>query len=284
MKRKNEARQGKGFTLVELLVVVAIIALLVSILLPTLSRAKELTKRAICGTNLKGIGSSAFIYANDFNDCFPVAPAVMYTGGSTYDKWGGKTDGTWRTTAPTTSDDTVSVTASQWIFVREDYCGVNFFLCPSAKNKADDFKDSSGNQKSLDDLYDFMSRDNISYSFQMPYGMYLVRGTSNSGIAYAADKNPFFDDTNDTGSRVDDPDPAEDDPSNNSNNHGKDGQNVLYIDTHVSWEESANVGISDDHIYTRYNSAVGGAEGNRKIGIAVNSWAIKENDDSVLTP
>ena len=129
-----------------------------------------------------------------------------------------------------------------------------------------------------------MSRDNISYSFQMPYGRYPAKGTSMSGLAYAADKNPFFDDTNDTGSRVSDLDPAEDDKSNNSNNHGKDGQNVLYIDTHVSWEESANVGISDDHIYTRYSSSAGGSEGNRKIGIAVNNWAVKEEDDSVLTP
>ena len=122
---RNRGRAGrivmkrtKGFTLVELLVVVAIIALLVSILLPTLSRAKELTKRTICGTNLKGIGSSAFIYASDSDDFFPVAPAVMYTGGSAYDKWSGKTDGTWRIIAPSKTNDTVSVTASQWIFVR----------------------------------------------------------------------------------------------------------------------------------------------------------------------
>ena len=60
MKRKLRA-----FTLIELLVVIAIIALLISILLPSLSRARELSKRLVCASNIKGVGTSAKIYAND---------------------------------------------------------------------------------------------------------------------------------------------------------------------------------------------------------------------------
>ena len=58
----------KAFTLIELLVVIAIIALLISILLPSLSRARELSKRLVCASNIKGIGTSAKIYANDNNE------------------------------------------------------------------------------------------------------------------------------------------------------------------------------------------------------------------------
>jgi prepilin-type N-terminal cleavage/methylation domain-containing protein/prepilin-type processing-associated H-X9-DG protein len=60
-------RHGGGFTLIELLVVVAIISLLVSILLPSLQKAKDLAKDAICLTNLRSCGLSFSLYAQDFN-------------------------------------------------------------------------------------------------------------------------------------------------------------------------------------------------------------------------
>ena len=66
-----------GFTLIELLVVIAIIALLVSILLPSLQKAQMLAKRAVCASNLKQLGNSAFMYDADF-DSFPVHNPAAY--------------------------------------------------------------------------------------------------------------------------------------------------------------------------------------------------------------
>lgn len=57
----------RGFTLIELLVAVAIIALLIAILLPTLGRAKELSKRTVGASRLKGVGQALNIYAADFD-------------------------------------------------------------------------------------------------------------------------------------------------------------------------------------------------------------------------
>jgi prepilin-type N-terminal cleavage/methylation domain-containing protein len=54
--------RGKGFTLVELLVVVSIIALLISILLPSLGAARETTRRAVCASNLHQINAAALAY------------------------------------------------------------------------------------------------------------------------------------------------------------------------------------------------------------------------------
>ena len=66
------ARQGQtGFTLIELLVVVSIIALLVSILLPSLNQAKELAKRTICASNLRNLGLGFAMYANDYKGRTP---------------------------------------------------------------------------------------------------------------------------------------------------------------------------------------------------------------------
>src|SRR5437763_3428265 len=61
-----------GFTLVELLVVIGIIALLISILLPTLNKARESAKRAACLSNLRQVQQAIAIYANQYKDHVPL--------------------------------------------------------------------------------------------------------------------------------------------------------------------------------------------------------------------
>ena len=57
-----------GFTIVELLVVMAVISLLTSILLPALAMSRETAKAAQCSSNLRQLGFAHAAYGNEYND------------------------------------------------------------------------------------------------------------------------------------------------------------------------------------------------------------------------
>src|SRR5262245_21151090 len=138
MKTKKAA-----FTLVELLVVVAIIALLISILLPSLSRAREEAKRTKCRAVVAGIGKACYIYQEENLGVFPTAadaindtnaPLVTYV--SAQGGYMGGHDNLPRDEVSVRARGSegstqLSTSRSLWILVRSGAVVPSNFLCPS---------------------------------------------------------------------------------------------------------------------------------------------------------
>jgi prepilin-type N-terminal cleavage/methylation domain-containing protein len=86
MRRHRQFGFTRGFTLVELLVVIGIIAVLIAMLLPALNRARSQAKAVQCQSNLRSIGQGLLIYANTNKGVLP--PGFMSPiGGSSGTQW-----------------------------------------------------------------------------------------------------------------------------------------------------------------------------------------------------
>ncbi|HXK36020.1 MAG TPA: DUF1559 domain-containing protein [Candidatus Paceibacterota bacterium] len=69
----------RGFTLMELLVVVAIISLLLSLLVPSLRKARSVARRVVCSHNLKQIELAVSMYTGDHDTMYPCAQDPVST-------------------------------------------------------------------------------------------------------------------------------------------------------------------------------------------------------------
>lgn len=82
-------RGGRAFTLVELLVVVATVALLLALLMPALSHARAQSRLSVCLSNLREIGLGIEAYALQHKDAIPRGPAepIPYFPDQGWDEW-----------------------------------------------------------------------------------------------------------------------------------------------------------------------------------------------------
>jgi len=109
-----------GFTLVELLVVMAIIALLLSILMPALGKARSLTKRLVCANNLRQIDLAIRLYLNNNDDTYPSTQDPVYIDPNTGDivwLWMGRG---WRGFVEPYLDSNIDVNNPSVLFCPED--------------------------------------------------------------------------------------------------------------------------------------------------------------------
>jgi len=269
----------KGFTLVELLVVIAIIALLMGILMPALARVRQLAFRMVCGTNLSGIGKAMLIYANDYEDELPRAggrntnwgAVKAWTAADRRTAFGLVADGT---------GGTASVSSCFYLLVKYAEVTPKSFICKgdagTTEFKLADRTSIPANFE-LIDAWDFGDATenfkHCSYTYHVPFGLYALTTSNEPGFAVAADRNPWIK------SPASDPLPfaafkpdagatggvgtSDDAKKGNAISHQSDGQNVLFLDSHVEFAKRAYCSIEDDNIYTvSKNATMGDALGN----------------------
>jgi len=256
LSTKETKMKKKGFTLVELLVVIAIIALLMGILMPALARVRQIAFRMVCGTNLSGIGKAMLIYANDYNDELPRAggpgaiwaPKIVYNATNPIQAYS-MSNGT----------GVATITSSLYLLVKYAEVTTKSFIC-KGDSGVSEFE--PGNNIDVTALWDFGAQDTrnfCSYSYHQPYCItgktgYPLTTSSEPGLAVAGDPNPWLD-KNAVGSK----DFAaftvgggkELANIGNSVTHQDEGQNILFLDTHVDFENVSYCGINEDNVFTQ---------------------------------
>jgi prepilin-type N-terminal cleavage/methylation domain-containing protein/prepilin-type processing-associated H-X9-DG protein len=223
-------KRSKAFTLIELLVVVAIIALLISILLPSLSRARELSKRTVCMANERGIGQAFYIYAQDPPSVFPALAGITDSGQMDLFKTAN------RRTEPSTTG-IPSPTVDLWVIVRANDTTPKQFICPSTTDVQDPAQDTTI-------YYDFEGIGNLSYGYQYQHSTNrrIIGTSSEPTFPMLGDGNPYIKGGIQVSAVLND---RQGSGRGNSNNHtNREGQNVLFQDGHVSFEKGPDVGLS----------------------------------------
>lgn len=126
-ERGRNQEKTKAFTLIEILVTIAIISILAAILFPVFARARESARRASCMSNLKQIGLGMMMYVQDYDETYPLSN----TGGTQTD-----TSMPGRHFATTTSGECEANCISWMDLVYPYVKSIQLFVCPSVREEA----------------------------------------------------------------------------------------------------------------------------------------------------
>lgn len=233
--------------------------------------------RQTCATNLSGLGKAMLIYSNDYEDELPMAGGKVNQWVPRIPNWMAPSrqrafdiniDRTGSTALPAGK---ITTTSSLYLLVKYSEVAPGKFVCPSEpKTRAfrlNDAKETLPIGLEFIDAWDFGGRyddcnnpsRHCSYSYHVSFDHKdSLTLAHDAGMAVLADRNPWIDpnrvhDANLGWARFLEASEGAD-PNlirlGNSDAHHREGQNVLFLDSHVAFQTRAACGVGADNIYT----------------------------------
>ncbi len=256
--------KSSKLTLVEVLVVVLACLFLLACVGAALCNSRSKSFRIECARNLSKIAKAMLIYANDYEDELPRAGGrnsmwgryVNWDASNRFAAYGLSADG---------SGGQATISSSLYFLVKYAEVAPKYFVCPGDSGttvfKLSDYPNRNPAIDEYIHAWDFGPEawKHCSYSYHMPYCLYPLTTSSEPGMAVAADRNPWISSPNADAevfsAFIPDIPPnftgtTDQAKHGNAITHQKDGQNVLFLDGHVSFEKRPYCGIQDDNIYT----------------------------------
>lgn len=261
----------RGIGRVEVVVVTLVAILVLALALPACRRVRTDASRQVCLAHLGEIGRAMLLYANDNGGKFP-QPGGRHSRWGTVPRWHALTRQSAFGTAADGSGGQASISSAFYLLVKYAQLQPGDCICPgdvgSTEFKLSDRRDLPEDFK-LTDAWDFGpdAPDHCSYAYHSPFGPLALSTSSEPGMAVAADYSPWI---LTRAGRLESPslfkpdpvgtkEPSEAARRGNSTLHGRDGQSVLFVDGHVSFENRSDCGVDHDNIYMVSNRAEGGS-------------------------
>jgi hypothetical protein len=254
----------KRLTRADALILGAASVLVIALVPVLLAKPREQSSRQVCGANLAQIGKIMLLYANDYQGALPRAGGPTTTWGivpswmavARYPAFGlnAKAQG-----------GTATISSCFFLLVKYYEAPTRLFICRDDKGTTE-FR-LSGLGKAvptnfkLTDGWDFGPRTesfkHCSYSYHIPYSGYPLTTARDPNLPMAADRNPWLKSPMAPPSVVANFRPdippyggtSEQACAGNAVTHGRDGQNVLFLDGRVSFKKRSYCGLDDDNIY-----------------------------------
>ena len=244
-------------THIEVLVIAGLCLFLLAVLPVACRKARTDAGQTLCARNLALLGQAMFVYANDYDGELPRAGGrnsgwgiPMWNASDRYSAYG--------VTPGTGEGGRVSIGSCLYLLVKYGDVAPATFVCPT---------DPAGREFALSeypaDRPDFALADawdfgpdpakHYSYAYHIPFGRYPLKTSDDPGLAVLADRNPWL-----MGRPFERFEPdippykgtAEQAAAGNTISHDEAGQNVLFLDGHVAFEDRPHCGLDNDNIYT----------------------------------